>query len=266
MRWMPAIALGAVVLSAGIAAAQQADTDSNRRQPAGERQAGDRDVPRRSDGANEQDRMFATCLAIDNTAEIQVAEFAAQRLQDEQAKQFAQQMVRDHRALLEKLHKFGAEAVTFRTPTGAPADVSVRAGRDGQPDVKVQVENQPGEERRTERREARTERREGDRVDFVAIKQEIAEQCVHTAQEELAAKPANEVDRCFMAAQVFGHQHMLDALKVLERHASPQLKETLTEASRTTQQHLEHAKTILTTLDEKYHANETPATSGTTNR
>lgn len=266
MRWMPAIALGAVVLSAGVAAAQQADTGPNRRQPAGERQAGERDVSRRGDSANDQDRMFATCLAIDNTAEIQVAEFAAQRLQDEQAKQFAQQMVRDHRAFLEKLNKFGAEAITLRAASVAPAEVSVRAGRDGQADVKVQADNPAGEERRGERREARAGRREGDHVDFVAIKQEIAEQCVLTAQEELAAKPANEVDRCFMAAQVFGHQHMLDALKVLQRHASPQLKETLAEASQSTEQHLLHAKTILKSLDEKHHANEAPASSGTTSR
>jgi predicted outer membrane protein len=252
-----------------MALAQQSNTETERRQPAAERQQGEREGVRREGrrDANQKDEMFAKCLAIDNSAEIQVAEFAAQRLQNDQAKQFAQQMVRDHRAMLEKLTQFGAKEINLTVTdatSGQPADVNVRAGA-GQADVNVQVDERDGEQRRTERREARTERREGDEVDFVAIKKEIAQECVRSAQEELAAKPANEVDRCYMAAQVFAHQHMLDGLKVLERHASPEMKDTLAQASQTTQQHLNHAKEILKTLDGQ-HQNETPATSGTTSR
>jgi predicted outer membrane protein len=269
MRWTPALTVGSIALSAGMALAQQSNTETERRQPAAERQQGERDGARREGrrDANQKDAMFATCLAIDNSAEIQVAEFAAQRLQNDQAKQFAQQLVRDHRAMLEKLGQFGAKEINLNAANAKsdqPADVNVRAGA-GQADVNVQVDDRDGEQRRAERRETRTERREGNEADFVAIKQEIAQECVRTAQEELAAKPANEVDRCYMAAQVFSHQHMLVGLKVLERHASPEMKETLAQAAQTTEQHLNHAKEILKSLDGQHHA-DTPATSGTTSR
>ncbi|MDZ4780298.1 MAG: DUF4142 domain-containing protein [Planctomycetia bacterium] len=270
MRWTPALTVGSIALSAGMALAQQSNTETERRQPAAtERQQGEREGARREGRreANTKDAMFATCLAIDNSAEIQVAEFAAQRLQNDQAKQFAQQMVRDHQAMLEKLGQFGAKEVNLsatNAKSDQPADVNVRAGA-GQADVNVQVDEPNGEQRRTERREARTERRESNEADFVAIKREIAQECIRSAQEELAAKPANEVDRCYMAAQVFSHQHMLVGLKVLERHASPEMKETLAQAAQTTEQHLNHAKEILKSLDSQHHG-DTPATSGTTSR
>jgi predicted outer membrane protein len=270
MRWTPALTVGSIALSAGMALAQQSNTETERRQPAAaERQQGEREGARREGrrDANPKDAMFAKCLAIDNSAEIQIAEFAAQRLQNDQAKQFAQQMVLDHRAMLEKLGQFGAKEIDLsatNAKSDQSADVTVRTGA-GQADVNVKVDERDGEQRRAERRETRTERRDGDEADFVAIKQEIAQECVRTAQEELAAKPANEVDRCYMAAQVFSHQHMLVGLKVLERHASPAMKETLAQAAQTTEQHLNHAKEILKSLDGQHHA-ETPATSGTTSR
>lgn len=267
MNWMPAFALSTALLGAGVANAQQNNTEPTRREAAAQRQGEERDgVRREGRRENQKDQMFATCLAIDNSAEIQISEFAAQRLQDEQAKQFAQQMISEHRALLEKLGQFGAEAVTLRNADNTPAAVSVQTGDGAKADVNVQVENRAGEERRADRREERADRRADSQSEFLAIKREIAEECVKSAQEELAAKPANEVDRCFMAAQVFGHQHMLTSLKVMERHASPEFKETLAQATQTTQQHLDHAKQILKTLDGQHQSNEAPATSGTNGR
>jgi len=271
MRWMSAMTLSSMVLSSGLALAQQTDTEQpERRQPtATERPAGEQGRPQREGRRNlsEKDQLFASCLAIDNAAEVEIAQFAAQRLKDDRAKQFAQQMIRDHQALLEKLRQFGAQEVSLqaRPATEQSADVTVRAGNAGQADVNVQVEERNGEQRRNERREARVERRAGDEVDFVAIKREIAQQCVQTAQEELASKPADQIDRCYMAAQVFAHQHMLDGLTVLERHASPEMKDALAQASQTTRQHLQHAKEILKSLEGQHQA-DAPATSGTTNR
>src|SRR5262245_48830929 len=122
MKKIPALALGAALMSGSYVAAQQATAPAER-QPATERQAErqERQADRRAgrQGENATDQMFANCLAIDNAAEVQIAEFAAQRLQDEQAKQFAQTMIRDHRAMLEKLGQFGAEKVTFANENAA---------------------------------------------------------------------------------------------------------------------------------------------------
>lgn len=267
MKKIPALALGAALMSGGFVVAQQAGEPPGR-QPAAERQT-ERQTERRAgrQGENASDRMFANCLAIDSATEAQISEFAAQRLQEEQAKQFAQMMVRDHRALVEKLGQFGAEPVSFKagatTRAGAqPGGAAVPAERT-ETSAQADRAGQPG----ATRGEVRTEHREGGHPDFVGIKREIAQEIVRTAEEELTAKPANEVDRCYMASQVFAHQHALAALKVLERHASPDFKQTLAQASQTTQQHLDQAKEILKALEAKHGGAESPATtSGTTSR
>jgi predicted outer membrane protein len=255
MRTIQAITLGAVVLSAAVAAAQN-NADPQRRDPQRQQEAVNQQAPRQQ--KSEIDRMFATCLAIENAAEIQVAENAAQRLQNAQAKEFAQKLVQDHRAMLEKLRQFGADDSPLRTTSDARNDVSVRTGR---ADVDVEVNRQAGDGRRpatTTGQTAATGQKAAGHLDFVAIKREIADQCVQSAQREL--ETSDDPDRCFIGAQVVGHQHMLDTLKVFQRHASPQLADTLAQASETTQQHLEQAKQILKSLDKQV------ATGGVSNR
>lgn len=269
LKMMPALALGSTLLLSGVAVAQQ----NQAQPPTRPDQQNERETRRVGERREGHDQMFAQCLAIDNAVEIQISEFAAQRLQNEQVKQFAKMMVEDHRAFLKKLEQHGAQPVSFtkeagRETTAAPAanaDVTVRTGREGA-QVDVNRDDQPAEGRQRVREEVRervTERREGRQVDFLSIKQEIAQECVRSAEDELSSKSGAEADKCFMAAQVFGHQHMLTALKVFERHASPEFKETLAQASQTTQKHLDEAKQILKTLDNT--SSETPAaSSGTT--
>ena len=43
--------------------------------------------------------------------------------------------------------------------------------------------------------------------------------------------------------------HMLDALKVVRSHASPQLQQTLAKAEQNTQQHLDHFKKLIHELE-----------------
>jgi predicted outer membrane protein len=282
LKMMPAFALGSTLLISGVATAQQNEpnetrTETRREERVEERQQrGEVREDRRADRGERregQDEMFAQCLAIDNAVEVQISEFAAQRLQNDQVKQFAQQMVQEHRKMIEKLGNYGAEPVNFSATatrdaanaTPANADVTVRTGREGA-EVAVDGNNQPAGRREAGAnvRERVNDRREARQGDFLSIKQEIAQECLRSAEEELTSKTGPEADKCFMAAQVMGHQHMLDTLKVFERHASAEFKQTLAQASQETQKHLDEAKQILKSLDSQA-TNDTPAAnSGST--
>jgi putative membrane protein len=56
----------------------------------------DRDLHTAVQSADSPDKLFLVCAAIDNNAEMRLAQLAEQKAQDPQVKQFAQQMVRDH--------------------------------------------------------------------------------------------------------------------------------------------------------------------------
>jgi predicted outer membrane protein len=84
---------------------------------------------------------------------------------------------------------------------------------------------------------------------MMKIKEEIAQQCLASAQRELEQKSGKEFDQCFMGLQIAAHMKMADSLTVFQRHASGELKTTLGEGLQTTQQHLAKAKEIMKALD-----------------
>jgi predicted outer membrane protein len=86
-------------------------------------------------------------------------------------------------------------------------------------------------------------------VDPVQIKAEIAAECLKSARQELSSKSGPQFDKCYMGSQYFAHMGMVDALTVLERHASPALAQHLTAAKSTAQQHFDSAKQLLEKLD-----------------
>jgi predicted outer membrane protein len=251
---------------------QQNERQQNDQQQAGRPGAQSQTDRRGGSQATDLDQLFAQMLAIDNAAEIQVSQAAAERLQDPQIKQFADQMVQEHQQMLAELAKFGAQEVQLRgagnrrigddtrIPTATNTESGGRARQSG--DQTRQRESQvantandssQGRTRENQNRgqESRDETAAGGTAmhHFLRVKQEIAEQCIQSAKEELAAKSGDEADRCYIAAQVFDHQKMLDALTVLQRHASPEFGQALTKATQTTQQHLEHAKQLLQTFE-----------------
>jgi predicted outer membrane protein len=83
---------------------------------------------------------------------------------------------------------------------------------------------------------------------MLEIKQEIATESFASAERELDGKSAYEFDACFMGMQLAAHRHMIDTLKVLERHASTELKSVLTKGRETAQHHFDEAREIMEVL------------------
>jgi predicted outer membrane protein len=238
---MRALGFGAMVLlSAAVLVAQERPRAEQREQRSEQRQQ--RVQANRPVGAPANaDQTIAQCLAISNAEEVALGTLAAAKSQNPRIKQFAETIVKDHGQMIASLQKFGAQPTPLARAAGA-AD----ANADGRPDRAV--------ERREARREgdpAVAERRTSasrDGLDFVAIKQQMAEKCLETAEKNWATLEPKEADMCFAGQQAVLHQQMLDGLQVLRPYASPELQATLDQGIQTTQSHLEHAKNLIKQL------------------
>src|SRR5438046_2015376 len=65
------------------------------------------------------DRMLAHCLIIDNRGEIEMAQFALQHSQNDDVKNFAQQLIVDHSKMLASLERLGRGAQSNQGAGGA---------------------------------------------------------------------------------------------------------------------------------------------------
>lgn len=203
------------------------------------------------------DSHLASCLAIENWAEIEAAKFGEARAQSEEVKQFANMLQKDHTEFLNRLKSIEPEVAKYlmktgRTQTGIEGRDAAASRRDAQAG-ETRRDPQAGETRRDEtRRDSDLTAAHGGAADkMLQIKQEIAETCINTFQQELGSKSKADFDRCFVGYQVGAHLHMLDTLKVFEKHASPQLAEVIRDGSQSVQQHLAQAKQLLTRFESK---------------
>lgn len=253
--------LFAVMLSAGWVSAQEEGAPERRPEatPA-ERQAEtpeDRAATQGQAGQRQDrearyaDYWLATCLVIDNQTEAALGQFAQQRAESEEVRQFAEKMAQEHGQMAETLKRFAQpqggrdeaaptrdDAAPTRDDAAATRDDAAAAARPAQPRAGQGAGAQQGRGQRAA-------------MFFVSLKKEIADQCLQSAQKELGAKKGEEFDKCYIDSQVMAHQKMVDTLTVFQKHASEEFKATLAQGLETTKGHLEEAKSIAKTLDGK---------------
>lgn len=86
-------------------------------------------------------------------------------------------------------------------------------------------------------------------LNLIRLKQQLGQQCVASAEEELNQKDGAEFDKCFVGMQIAMHMQMLDTLKVFSRYASEELDEIIEEAEQTNEEHLKRAKKLIKQLE-----------------
>jgi len=205
------------------------------------------------------DQHFATCLILDNQNEIAVSQLAKQRSESPEVKRFAEMMEKEHQEFVAELERFaGSQRPNRRqitSPTGATRqDARTEPGRSAEPDRS----SPPGLAERPTTGTTPSSNRSGPASTagntddkLLQVKHEIADECLASAQRDLSDKQGREFDACYIGMQLGAHMHMIDELKVLERHASPELQGTLRKGRETAQKHLDHAKKIMKDIDEK---------------
>jgi predicted outer membrane protein len=202
-------------------------------------------------------------LIATNQQEIALSQFAQQRSQNPQVRQFAQQLAEDHTQFLSKLRQYSGLAAGPAGPqeaerpprqTGEPgAGIERRLGADAERATTQAGGEQPAAPR-TRPGEPNAPRgtnvaEQAGNLDIAQIHRQIGERCLAMTREKLQEKQGPAFDKAFVGTNIPMHIHMLASLEVLQDYASPELQKLLQQGTKTTQQHLEHAEQLMRHLD-----------------
>jgi len=170
----------------------------------------------------EGDRQIAAFVSGKCTEEIQLSQFAEQKAQTDEVRQFAQKMVQDHSPGCQTLHQIA----------GPLATGGAHAGQAG-----TQATGQAGTQAGT--------------VNWNTIHAEIAQQCLQSAKQTLSTQQGIDFDKGFMSQQELAHLQMVVVLKVVRTQASAELRQHLDQELQTAEQHLQLAKQIMQQIKDR---------------
>jgi predicted outer membrane protein len=162
-------------------------------------------------GNQTTDHILEQWLIMDNHVEIELAKFAENRAQSEDVRKFAVMLQEDHTDFVNNLKHFHENHAA-----AAPGALPARGAAAAQP-------------------------HKSGGFNVLALKHELAKQCLSSMKEELSKVEGRQFDTCYMGHQVTAHMQMLDTLKVFKQHATPELAELLSLGIDTTEDHLMHA-------------------------
>jgi len=236
------IAVAFSVVSVLLAAPPKTDQPAKKPQP-GNQAATTAD---RSSDRQGNDQMVASCVAIENQEEIAIARFAEDKTKNDDVKEFARMLIKDHSGFLQKLEKFAPEATQegYLERGQAGLNATDRPQRVGEVTDKGLAK--PNIVQRVAAKPPLDTHEQG--VDPVALHREIAQQCLADSEAMLNKKNGSKFDECFVGMQIAKHAAMKSKLTVLQRHASGELAELLSAGAKTTQMHLDHAEKLIQQL------------------
>lgn len=211
------------------------------------------------------DQQLAACIFMACRNEIEVAKFAQSKSQSEEVRAFAEKMIREHTPDCEayqKLagnlaplhHEGAAEPAPGAAPAAAPRPAATEPPAAGAaaappaaaPRVGVEVAPRaPGAPPSIDVNVSGRKDVPGGGPDWVTIHRQLADACLASTKQELGRHQAEEFDHCFMGQQFGAHAMVLDELKVLKNHASPQLAAQIDKSLPVVQAHLQEARQIM---------------------
>jgi predicted outer membrane protein len=243
-----------VVTALAAQALAQSATDTDRSAPgAGARTGATRtgtDAGAQPGQADKLAQHVAICLTLGNQEEIQLGQFAQQRAQNPQVKQFAQTMVEEHGRAVQQLQQAMPEVASLNLELNAQAG----AGEAGA----TSATQRPGSTTRAEtpgttsangnqRAAAGAQAGMQQMVDFA---REVKQECLNLTTQELGRKQGADFDKCYISQQIVAHTGMLAELRVAQRHLqNEKLQPVLQQGTQMTEHHLAQAKQIMEQLD-----------------
>jgi predicted outer membrane protein len=215
---------------------------------------------------NEVENFFANCLLKQNQAEIELSEYAAKQSQNPKVKQYAEQLVKDHQQVVQKLQQIAnahsRNAGSVSLDSAAQVDTN-RLTTDTTP-----TPGSPGTNTAEGIASPRNPAMHGNAqlMQVTQIEDKIADRYNQAIREELQQKSGAEFDACYLGAQVGGHMYMLAVLEVIPDEAQGQLKQIAQEAKPTVQKHLEQAKDLMKQLKSSENTNQAERSTTRTDR
>jgi len=188
------------------------------------------------------DQMVANQAFEMSKGEIELANFALKRTQNEQVRKFAQMMIEDHTNFNNQLAKFASPELT----RNAGNEANPAGGR-----TEVATAPQPTAAPGT----SATERNPADRAAEVAggnphvqICEDIGRQIGSAVQRELGQYQGSDFDRAYAGQQFWGHVTFIGVARGAEKHVSQDLQQVLDQGATTAEKHLEHCRTLIRDL------------------
>jgi predicted outer membrane protein len=185
---------------------------SSQRQPGQAGQAGQ---------AGGLDQQIAACAVLANQEEVALAQFAKDRAESDQVKQFAEMMIEQHQQAIQKIEQAAPQVAAWKIQL-RNANADQQAGAAAQPQANGQAGQNP---------------------QFLLARQ-IHEECLALTKEALSEKQGADFDKAYIAQQCMAHLGMKAAIKGSEPFASQQLKPVLQEGLQMTEKHLTEAKNL----------------------
>lgn len=197
--------------------------------------------------AQNSDTTLASCVAIANQEEIAIAKFAQDRLKNDDAKEFAKMLVKDHQAFLQKLQKFAPEASRDGYLMDRGSNTENRDSKQDNSALEQRKSQQTAQRQGQQQVVAKPELNQP--LDVVALHREIAENCLQSAKQKMSKEDDSKIDACFIGHQIVAHEAMMSKLQVFERHASGELGQVLAMGLQKTEEHLKKAEEIMKDLE-----------------
>jgi predicted outer membrane protein len=179
---------------------------------------------------NSADQQIAALIHGGSHNEVEISKFVQSKLQNPEAKAFAEKMIKDHTADAENYQKWA----------GKHGDAALR---EGEPGGQQPGGQQPGGQRPGQAEGQATAQR-GGAADWNKIHEQMAQQCLESSKQELGRHQGAGLDQAYMGMQLAGHMKMQDELKVLRNHASPELRQQIDKSLQVVQAHLNEARQI----------------------
>jgi len=195
--------------------------------------------------AVELSRHLATGLLLENQVEVALAQFAKERLKSDEAKKFADMLIKDHQDAASKLQRIVPQQTTvfFR---GAGEGGEAASDEPGQRRSTVGQPGQQGQASQTAGAGGQYGQPGGQGAPDVmtAFQQKCAEECFKLTSKELSEHEGAEFDQCYVGSQIGSHIAMLAQLKAAQQFASPELQPIIQESQQVAEQHLDKAKEL----------------------
>jgi len=217
--------------------------------------------------------MVAAKMAIMNDCEIKTSQMAHDKIDNEEVKQFAQMMIRDHQQLNQKLMQampelrgmVNLQSSDRTSATAQPGEArlaqtpdtareGVRIGTDEAQTPRTGDQNSDLSPNATQRATG-YRGTAGEQGSMTAMQQKMLDICEKTAQnslemtrQEFSEKQGKELAMCYIGSQVVVHQQTLAHLKALQGEGTQEFQQIVQQAEESVQQHLTEAKSIVEKL------------------
>ncbi|MFO1064358.1 MAG: DUF4142 domain-containing protein [Pirellulales bacterium] len=196
-------------------------------------------------------------LRLGNQGEVELGQMATERAEHQQVKQFAQKMVQEHSQMIQKLDAIqgaGGQPGT-PNPNQNPNSNSGAQNPPTQPNVQGQP-NTPGRPNNGESIVGRVNPNQGPEMNGVQVPAQIAamsdRHCqikLQLTKQLLQQHQGKDFEMAYLGQQIAAHMDMLAELQAIQSASAPQLQQLVSQAEKSTKEHLEMAKSICKELE-----------------